>query len=165
MIRRLPVLLQGSIRRQKRSKNSRKHPKQNDRQPNCSCFGSKNYRKAIPPTFENTYTFTQEQRRIKHLFAETKEQADWLYELLEQGEDFDELARQYSHGSFREFGGLWQSVQPDSLAAPYDLLAAEAENIEPGQITDLIVTAEHVFIMKLERSFIRPKSAVAFNIN
>jgi len=57
---------------------------------------------------------------------------------IQSGEDFDKLARQYSHGPMREFGGLWQPVQPGSLASPYD------------QIASLVVTPEHVFIMKLE---------------
>jgi len=69
---------------------------------------------------------------------------------IQSGEDFDKLARQYSHGPMREFGGLWQPVQPGSLASPYDMLAAEAENTKPGQIASLVVTPEHVFIMKLE---------------
>jgi len=60
------------------------------------------------------------------------------------------LAKQYSHGPFRGSGGLWNPVRPDSLAAPYDTLAAEAEKIEPGQITGLIEAEEHIFIMKLE---------------
>lgn len=72
-----------------------------------------------------------------------------LAKRIRSGEDFGELARQYSHGPMREFGGLWQPVQPGSLAAPYDKLATEAENIESGQIA-IIITAEHVFIMKLE---------------
>jgi len=75
------------------------------------------------------------------------------YELLariKSGEDFGELAKQYSHGPMREFGGLWKPVQPASLAAPYDMLAAEAENTEAAQIASIVVTAEHVFIMKLE---------------
>ena len=76
--------------------------------------------------------------------------ADRLLERIQSGEDFSELAIQYSHGPFREFGGLWKPVRPDSLAAPYDTLAAEAEKTEPGQIAGLIETAEHVFIMKLE---------------
>jgi len=69
---------------------------------------------------------------------------------IQSGEDFDKLAMQYSHGPFRASGGLWKQVRPDSLAAPYDMLAAEAEKIEPGQITGLIETEEHIFIMKLE---------------
>jgi parvulin-like peptidyl-prolyl isomerase len=73
-----------------------------------------------------------------------------LLERIQSGEDFGELAMQYSHGPFRGFGGLWKPVRPDSLAAPYDTLAAEAEKTEPGRITGLIETAEHVFIMKLE---------------
>lgn len=76
--------------------------------------------------------------------------ADRLLTRIQSGEDFGELAMQYSHGPMRELGGLWKPMRPDSLAAPYDLLAAEAEKTEPGRIADLIVTDEHVFIMKLE---------------
>ena len=76
--------------------------------------------------------------------------ADRLLTRLQSGDDFGELAMQYSHGPFRGSGGLWNSVRPDSLAAPYDSLAAEAEKTEPGQITGLIETQEHIFIMKLE---------------
>jgi len=73
-----------------------------------------------------------------------------LTKRIRSGEDFGELAKQYSHGPMREFGGLWQPVQPGSLAVPYDKLAAEAENIESSRIARIIITAEHVFIMKLE---------------
>ena len=69
---------------------------------------------------------------------------------IRSGEDFGELAKQYSHGPMREFGGLWKPVSPGSLAAPYDKLAAEAEDIVSSQIARIIITAEHVFIMKLE---------------
>ena len=79
-----------------------------------------------------------------------KKLATRLLTRIQSGEDFGKLSRQYSHGPMREFGGLWQPVQPGSLAAPYDMLAAEAENTEPGQIASLVVTPEHVFIMKLE---------------
>jgi len=76
--------------------------------------------------------------------------ANRLLTRLQTGDDFGELAKQYSHGPFRGSGGLWNPVRPDSLAAPYDTLAAEAEKIEPGQITGLIEAEEHIFIMKLE---------------
>jgi parvulin-like peptidyl-prolyl isomerase len=75
--------------------------------------------------------------------------ADKLIGQLQAGEDFGELAKQYSHGHRREFGGLWKPVQPDSLAKPYDILAAEAEKIEPGQIAGPIEVEGHIFIMKL----------------
>jgi len=61
-----------------------------------------------------------------------KELAYKLLGRIEAGEDFGELAKQYSHGHMREFGGLWKPVQPQSLAAPYDILAAEAQKTEPG---------------------------------
>jgi parvulin-like peptidyl-prolyl isomerase len=76
--------------------------------------------------------------------------ANQLIERIQTGEDFSELAKQYSNGHMREFGGLWKPVQPESLAEPYDSLAAEAEKIEPGQIAGPIETQGHIFIMKLE---------------
>jgi len=83
-----------------------------------------------------------------------REQAIWLamdlLRRIETGEDFGELAKQYSHGHKSEFGGLWKPREPDSLAPPYDILAREAESMEPGQVTGLIEVAEHIFIMKLE---------------
>lgn len=78
------------------------------------------------------------------------------YELLARikaGEDFAELAKQseYSHGHMRELGGLWKPVKPDSLAPPYDVLAAAAQKTEPNEVAELIKTPEHIFIMKLEQ--------------
>jgi len=79
-----------------------------------------------------------------------KKYAERLLTRIRAGEDFGELAKQYSHGPMGDFGGLWKPVQPGSLAAPYDMLASEAENIEAGQIASLVITPGHVFIMKLE---------------
>ena len=79
-----------------------------------------------------------------------KERANKLLELIKSGEDFGELAKQFSHGDWRDFGGLWRPVQPSSLAAPFDILAVEAEKIEPPQVAGPIVTEQHIFIMKLE---------------
>ncbi len=79
-----------------------------------------------------------------------KELADSLFARIQSGEDFAELARQYSHGDWREFGGLWRPVNPASLAAPYDILATQAEKMEAGEISRPIEAPGHVFIMKLE---------------
>lgn len=79
-----------------------------------------------------------------------KERANKLLELIKSGEDFGELAKQFSHGDWRDFGGLWRPVQPSSLAAPFDILAVEAEKIEPPQVAGPIVIKQHIFIMKLE---------------
>lgn len=79
-----------------------------------------------------------------------KELADRLFARIQSGEDFAELAKQYSHDEWREFGGLWRPVNPASLAAPYDILAARAETMEAGQVSSPIEVEGHVFIMKLE---------------
>jgi len=79
-----------------------------------------------------------------------RELADGLVERIKSGEDFGELAKEHSHGHRRAFGGLWNPVQPGSLAAPYDVLAAEAEKNEQGQIAGPIEAGGHIFIMKLE---------------
>lgn len=79
-----------------------------------------------------------------------KELANELVRQIYEGSDFGELAKQYSHGHRRAFGGLWKPVQPGALAEPYDVLATEAEKIEPGQIAGPIEAAEHIFIIKLE---------------
>ena len=78
---------------------------------------------------------------------EARRLAGELVGRIKAGEDFGTLAQKYSHGLGWEIGKLWQ---PGSLASPYDVLAAEAEKIEPGQIAGPIETAEHIFIMKLE---------------
>jgi len=81
---------------------------------------------------------------------QARELAGELVRRLQKGEDFGELAKQYSHGHTASFGGLWQPVQPESLAKPYDILAAEADKMKPSQITGPIEAGEHIFIMKLE---------------
>jgi len=73
-----------------------------------------------------------------------------LIKRLNDGEDFAALAKQYSHGYRRDFGGLWNPVQPASLAYPYDVLAYLAKDIEPGQIAGPVEAGGHVFIMRLE---------------
>lgn len=75
--------------------------------------------------------------------------ANQLVERIKSGEDFGELAKRYSHGHRRQFGGLWKPVQPDSLAEPYNILASEAQKTEPGQIAGPIEAGGHIFIMKL----------------
>jgi len=79
-----------------------------------------------------------------------KELANELLGRIKAGEDFGVLARQYSHGHRRDFGGSWKSVQPQSLAPPYNILATVAEKAEAGQIAGPIEASEHIFIMELE---------------
>jgi hypothetical protein len=78
-----------------------------------------------------------------------KDLAAELMERLHSGEDFNSLAKLYSNGYNASSGGRWQPVQPESLAKPYDVLATEAEKIQPGQIAGPIGASGHIFIMKL----------------
>ncbi len=72
-----------------------------------------------------------------------------LIRRIEAGEDFAKLAEQYSYGHRRIYGGLWKSVQPESLAEPYDVLAVEAEKINAGEVAGPIEVDQHIFIMKV----------------
>jgi len=81
---------------------------------------------------------------------EARKLASRLISRIKAGEDFAALAQQHSHDYRQEYGGLWPPRNPESLASPYDILASEAEKIQPGQVVGPIETPEHIFIMKLE---------------
>lgn len=89
--------------------------------------------------------------------GETREEAACriaiqLIERAAKGEDFGELAKTYSHGHRRSYGGLWNPLQPSSLAPLYDVLGEYALDMQPGQVSEPIQKEEHVFIMKLEQA-------------
>jgi len=86
--------------------------------------------------------------------------AEGLLARISAGEDFAELAKDYSHGHRRTFGGLWRPLEPASLAAPYDILALEAEKLQPTQVSGLISADGHIFIMRLEEK--RPPTVEPF---
>ena len=73
-----------------------------------------------------------------------------IMERLDSGEDFGLLAMEYSHGYRAPTGGLWNQVKPDSLAEPYDILAAQAKQMSVGDIAGPLEAQGHIFIMKLE---------------
>ncbi|MHC4518475.1 MAG: peptidylprolyl isomerase [Planctomycetota bacterium] len=76
--------------------------------------------------------------------------AEGLVTRIIAGEDFGELAKEYSHGYRSEYGGLWTPRDPESLAEPYTVLADVADKIEVGEIGGPIDVPGHAFIMKLE---------------
>jgi parvulin-like peptidyl-prolyl isomerase len=76
--------------------------------------------------------------------------ADEIFTRLKSGEDFAELAKQYSQGPKKQFGGSWAAVNPDSLAEPYDSIAKASQDMKPGDISKPIKAGTHIFIVKLE---------------
>ena len=73
-----------------------------------------------------------------------------VLEKIRAGEDFAELAKKHSAGHRAQTGGLWTDVTTGSLAQPYDILETQAEKMQPGEVSGLIETDGHIFIMKLE---------------
>ncbi|MHC4124595.1 MAG: peptidylprolyl isomerase [Planctomycetota bacterium] len=86
----------------------------------------------------------------KTVLQQANDLAKELMARIQKDEDFGQLAKQYSNGHRKEFGGLWKSVNPDSLAEPFDILGDKAETMQIGQVEGPIETDEHIFIMKLE---------------
>jgi hypothetical protein len=74
-----------------------------------------------------------------------------IYTRIQNGEDFEQLAKEFSHGHRAIFGGLWQPVNPESLAEPYNIIAKHTDKMKPGQLAEPISTNQHIFIMKLEQ--------------
>ncbi|AQT68153.1 peptidylprolyl isomerase [Anaerohalosphaera lusitana] len=73
-----------------------------------------------------------------------------LYARAKAGDDFGELAEEYSHGHMAISGGDWDAVTPGSLAAPYDAIEEAAKDMEAGELSGPIVADGHVFVMQLE---------------
>jgi hypothetical protein len=91
------------------------------------------------------------------LLERARKLARELVDRIQAGEEFGTLAEQYREASFIDHS---DGIQPDSLAKPYDILLAEAEKIERGQIAGPIEVEGHIFIMKLEEN--RPTSYEPF---
>jgi len=79
--------------------------------------------------------------------------AQELRQKIEAGADFAEVAKEsvrYTDDPRAEQGGLWKPRDPDSLAAPFDVLARQAQNMKPGQVAGPIQAPGRVFLMKVE---------------
>ncbi len=70
---------------------------------------------------------------------------------LNDGEDFAELAEQYSH-TMAANGGKWtpHTIGSGSLPKPYDMLEGQALNMKDGQIAGPLTADGHLFILKVD---------------
>ncbi len=96
----------------------------------------------------------------KSRVQQASELAEQLVKRINSGEDFERLAGEYSHGHRASAGGLWRKVAPESLAAPYDILAKRAQTMKTGEVTGPIEAEGHIFIMQLVEY--QPKSVESF---
>jgi parvulin-like peptidyl-prolyl isomerase len=92
--------------------------------------------------------------------------AQELRQKIDAGADFGEVAKQnmqYTDDPRAPQGGLWKPRDPNSLAAPFDVLARQAQNMKKGQVAGPIQAPRRFFLMKVEdkqeRSY-RPLSEV-----
>lgn len=76
--------------------------------------------------------------------------SEQLLESINRGEDFGELAKEYSHGHRAPQGGLWTPATVGALAEPYDVVEQRCLEMEPGEISGPVVSGKHVFIIRLE---------------
>lgn len=92
------------------------------------------YEKVIKPKIkidekdiEDAYIFTQEKRRISHLFLSTKKSADSIHSLLENGSNFELLASQiFKDDSLKNSGGdlgwiTWDQFDYDLATAAFTM--------------------------------------------
>jgi len=71
------------------------------------------------------------------------------------GYNFEALAKRYSNDHRREFGGLWNPVEPGSLALPYGVIEQAVMDMEPNDVAGPLPSADHFFIVKLEKKQLR----------
>jgi peptidyl-prolyl cis-trans isomerase SurA len=84
---------------------------------------------------------TPEENEVKRAEAET------LVTRIRGGEDFAIVAREASEGSRASEGGAWGWIAPDAMRKE---LSDTLQDMKPGEISDVIETAEGYYIVALE---------------
>ncbi len=68
---------------------------------------------------------------------------------LEEGTEFAEVAKKYSNGYYRDNGGRWRPMHPDSVRDIYKPVVEALKQTEQGALTGIIETDTSVFIGRL----------------
>ena len=90
----------------------------------------------------------------RHLYAPTKQRADELYRQLEDGATFDDLAKEvFSDTALANNGGLIGEFTVDDMDVAFE---EAAYNLEVGQISQPVQTAQGYSIIKVEDRFTKP---------
>lgn len=78
-----------------------------------------------------------------------REQAQIVWQKIQDGADFTEMVQQYSHGYRKSNDGLWRKLDPADLSEKYQPVAAALKNLNIGQISPVIPADQRFFIVKL----------------
>jgi peptidyl-prolyl cis-trans isomerase SurA len=94
----------------------------------------------------------------------TVQRANEILSEIKRGAAFQEMASVYSEGSQKSQGGEWGWIERSDLNPQ---LAAAALSLKPGQVSDVIVTANSCYIMLVEETrpaHVKPLSEVQDDI-
>jgi len=80
---------------------------------------------------------------------EAQEVAQKARQKLHNGSDFAAVVKEYSNGYRKIYDGLWRPIDPEALQDQYQPLIQALENVQVGQITDIIKAEQRYFIAKL----------------
>ncbi|MCL5279858.1 MAG: peptidyl-prolyl cis-trans isomerase [Planctomycetes bacterium] len=79
--------------------------------------------------------------------------AQELRQKIDAGADFGAVAKEnqrYTDDPRAPQGGLWKPRDPNSLAAPFDVLARQAQNMKKGEVAGPLQAPGRFFLMKVE---------------
>lgn len=85
--------------------------------------------------------------RARHILVDSKEQAQEILEKIRKGEDFAQLAKEYSNCPSSENGGDLDYFTKGSMVPEFEEVAF---NMEIGEISDIVKTQFGYHIIKLE---------------
>jgi len=89
------------------------------------------------------------QEQLAEAMREAREAAQKARQKLHNGSDFAAVVKEYSHGYRKIYDGLWREIDPEALQEQYQPLIQSLENVQVGQITDIIKADQRYFIGKL----------------
>ncbi len=85
--------------------------------------------------------------------ARARQVAQELRQKIDAGADFGEVAKEnnrYTDDPRAPQGGLWKPRDPNSLAAPFDVLARQAQNMNKGDVAGPIQAPGRFFLVRVE---------------
>lgn len=89
------------------------------------------------------------EKQLEHTRLAAQSAASQAWEKLQNGDDFIEIAKQYSHGFRKDDGGLWPARDPDSFRKQYQPVIKALKEIIPGQYTQITPADNRFFIAML----------------